>query len=66
MTMAATSSAHRASFPREILAQLEAFCAGQRTGKIEIDILHGQVMEVKGIESWFNARRSVDKTKTSM
>jgi hypothetical protein len=61
MTMA--PPARRTSFPSEILAQLEAFCAEQRTGKIELDILQGQVMVVKGTETFFDAKRNVDRPK---
>jgi hypothetical protein len=52
-----------AAFPAEILAQLEEFCAQRRTGKIELDILQGQVMVVKGTETFFDAKRSVDKAQ---
>lgn len=55
--MMATAPARHAAFPVEILAQLEAFCAEQRTGKIEIDIRNGQVMVVKATESLFDTNR---------
>lgn len=64
MTMAPARS--RPSFPSEILSQLEAFCAEHRTGKIEIDILHGQVMTVKGTETFFDSKRSIDRPKNSV
>jgi hypothetical protein len=53
----ATAPVRHAAFPAEILVQLEAFCAEQRTGKIEIDIRNGQVMVVKATESLFDTNR---------
>jgi hypothetical protein len=44
-------------FPPEILQVLEDFCAKRRTGKIEIEVKEGQVMTVKGAETWFDANR---------
>jgi hypothetical protein len=56
--------------PCEILAQLEAFCAEQRTGKIEIDIKTARSWSLKATETLFDTNRAeevkVDRPKNDM